>query len=115
MSSFAKTLADKVEGYIALRRSLGYAFQKQASTLRALAQYVEASRSDGPLTGRLVLDFVIAWQGTANGRAIRHSVIRRFCEYLTIYDARTEALDRRALPRSRAIPPPRILTDEVSR
>ena len=24
MSSFAKTLADRVEGYIALRRSLGY-------------------------------------------------------------------------------------------
>ena len=29
MSSFAKTLADRVEGYIALRRSLGYAFHKQ--------------------------------------------------------------------------------------
>ena len=28
MSTFAKTLADRVEGYIALRRSLGYAFKK---------------------------------------------------------------------------------------
>jgi integrase len=39
-------------------------------------------------------------------------VLRRFCEYLAVYDARTEALDSRALPRSRAIPPPRILNDE---
>jgi len=112
MSRFAKTLADRVEGYIALRRSLGYAFQKQASILRVLAQYVEALQLDGPLTADLALGFVLAWQGTANGRAIRHGVVRRFCEYLAIYDARTETLDRHAFPRSRAIPPPRILSDE---
>jgi len=80
MSRFAKTLADRVEGYIALRRSLGYAFQKQASILRVLAQYVEALQLDGPLTADLALGFVLAWQGTANGRAIRHGVVRRFCE-----------------------------------
>ena len=50
-------------------------------------------------------------EGTANGRAIRHGVLRRFCDYLAIYDARTEALNPRALSRSRAIPPPRILSD----
>ncbi|MBV8455490.1 MAG: tyrosine-type recombinase/integrase, partial [Acetobacteraceae bacterium] len=112
MSSFAKILAERVEGYIALRRSLGYAFQKQATTLRALVRYVEARHLDGPLTRELALGFVISWPGTADGRAVRHSVVRRFCEYLAIYDARTDALDRRALPRFRAIPPPRILSDE---
>lgn len=112
MSSFAKTLANRVEGYIALRRSLGYAFQKQAMTLRALARYVDAQQLDGPLTRELALGFVLSWQGTANGRAVRHGVVRRFCEYLAVYDARTEALDRGALPRSRAIPLPRILSDE---
>ena len=50
MNAFAKTLADKVEGYITLRRSLGYAFRKQAAILRALARYVEAGQLDGPLT-----------------------------------------------------------------
>ncbi|HJU17250.1 MAG TPA: tyrosine-type recombinase/integrase [Stellaceae bacterium] len=111
MSAFARTLADKVEGYITLRRALGYAFRKQAAILRALVRYVEAEQLAGPLTREMVLNFLFSREGTANGRAIHHGILRRFCEYLAIYDARTEALDPRALPRSRAIPPPRILSD----
>jgi integrase len=112
MSAFAKTLANRVEGYIALRRSLGYAFQKQAAILRALARYAEAGQLDGPLTREMAINFIFSWEGTANGRAIHYGIIRRFCEYLAIYDAQTEALEPRELPRSRAIPPPRILSDE---
>ena len=112
MSSFERTLAIKVEDYVTLRQSLGYAFQKQAATLRALVQYAKVEELDGPLTRDMALNFVFSWEGTANGRATRHGVVRRFCEYLAIYDPRTEALDPRALPRSRAIPPPRILTDD---
>jgi integrase len=112
MSGFTEQLAGRIEGYIALRRSLGYAFHKQAAILRALARYVEARQIEGPLTQDLALRFLLSWEGTANGRAVRHGVIRRFCEYLAIYDARTETLDPRALPRSRAVPPPRILSDE---
>ncbi|MGO9998612.1 MAG: tyrosine-type recombinase/integrase [Acetobacteraceae bacterium] len=115
MSSFARTLAIKVEDYVTLRRSLGYAFQKQAPTLRALVQYAKVGQLDGPLTRDMALNYVFSWEGTANGRATRHGVVRRFCEYLAIYDPRTEALDPRALPRSRAIPPPRILTDDELR
>ena len=111
MSAFARILAEKIESYIALRRSLGYSFKKQAATLRALARFVETEQLDGPLTRGMALNFVLSWDGTTNGRAIRHGVLRRFYEYLAIYDARTEALDPRALPRSRAIPPPRILSD----
>ena len=112
MSSFAKILAERVESYIALRRSLGYAFANSATILRALARYVAAEDPDGPLTQDLAVSFVLSWDGTANGRAIRHGVVRRFCDYLAIYDGRTEALDPRTFPRSRAIPPPHILTDE---
>ena len=61
MSSFAKILAERVEGYIALRRSLGYTFRKQATTLRALVRYVEARHLDGPLTRKLALGFVMSW------------------------------------------------------
>ena len=111
MSSFARILAIKVEDYITLRRSLGYSFRKQAATLRALVLYAEVEQLDGPLTQDVALKFVFSREGTADGRAIRHGVVRRFCEYLAIYDPRTEALDPRALPRSRVIPPPRILTD----
>jgi integrase len=37
---------------------------------------------------------------------------RLFLEYLAIFDPRTEALDPKAFPRNRAIPPPRLLTDD---
>jgi integrase len=111
MSTFAKVLAERVEGYIELRRSLGYAFCKQAITLRGLVHYVAVRQLDGPLTQHMALDFVLASADTANGRAVRYGVLRRFCEYLAVYDARTKPLDPRILPRSRAIPPPRILSD----
>ena len=112
MNRFARTLATRVEDYVTLRRSLGYSFQKQAGTLRALVRYVESEQLCGPLTRTMTLSFVLSWQGSCNGRATRHGVVRRFGEYLAIYDTRTEALDPRALPRSRAIPPRRILTDQ---
>jgi integrase len=108
----SETLAVRVEGYIALRRSLGYAFRKQAAILRAFARHAAARRLDGPLTRDAAIDFVLSREETANGHAVSYRVLRRFSEYLAIYDARTEALDPRALPRSRAVPPPRILTDE---
>ena len=50
MSVFAKMLAEKVQSYIELRRSLGYAFKKQAATLRAFVRHVESEQLDGPLT-----------------------------------------------------------------
>ena len=78
MSSFARTLANKVEDYVTLRRSLGYAFQKQAATLRALVRYAKVEQLDGPLTRDMALNFVFSWEGTANGRATRHGVVRRF-------------------------------------
>lgn len=111
MSDFATTIADRAEAYIALRRSLGYSFKKQAAVLRALACYVAHEALDGPLTRAMALDFVLSWNGTPNGRAIRYGVVRRFADYLAIYDPRTDALDPKTLPRSRAIPPPRILSD----
>lgn len=43
-----RQLADRVDGYVTLHRSLGYSFRKQAATLRALARFVEAKRLDGP-------------------------------------------------------------------
>jgi integrase len=59
-----------------------------------------------------VLGFIFSWEGTANGRAIHYGIVRRFSDYLAVFDPGTELLDAKALPRSRAIPPPRILTDD---
>ena len=88
MSVFAKMLGEKVQSYIELRRSLGYAFKKQAGTLRAFVRHVESEQLGGPLTKGMALNFVLSFAGAANGRATRHGVLRRFCEYLAVYDAR---------------------------
>ncbi|WP_287367643.1 tyrosine-type recombinase/integrase [Mesorhizobium sp.] len=111
MTGFTRFLGEKVERYIELRHSLGYAFSKQAGTLRAFVRYVERAQLDAPATQTMALDFVLSFGGAANGRATRHGVLRRFYEYLAVYDTQTEALERRAFPRSRAITPPRILSE----
>jgi integrase len=110
MNTFAAMLLKRVEGYIELRRSLGLGFRKQGATLRRFQRYVAASRLEGPLTQDMALAFSLASSGTANGRECRYGVIRRFSEYLAIFDPRTQRLEPRVLPRSRAIPPPRILS-----
>lgn len=111
MTVFARFLGEKVERYIELRHSLGYSFSKQAGTLRAFVRYVERTQLDAPASRTMALDFVLSFGGAANSRATRHGVLRRFYEYLAVYDAQTKALERRAFPRSRANPPPRILSE----
>ena len=111
MSDFADLLVAKVRDYIHLRRSLGYAFDAQAATLEAFHRFVARQDHSGPLTGELALAFVLACDVTPNVRARCHAVLRRFAEYLAIFETSTEVLDPQALPRSRAIPPARILDD----
>jgi len=112
MTTFATTVADSIDRYIALQRSLGYQFRKQAASLHAFLRHVRSTRARGPLSQALALDFAMAGHLTPNGRASRYAVIRRFAEYHAAFDPCSEPLDRRALPRSRAIPPPRILSDQ---
>ncbi len=115
MSTFVNTVAASIESYLALQHSLGYQFRKQAGSLQAFLRYVRSTQAQGPLSQALALECVMANDLTPNGRAIRYAVIRRFAEYHAAFDPRTEPFDRRALPRSRAIPPPRILSDEELR
>ncbi|KWR74342.1 tyrosine-type recombinase/integrase [Cupriavidus sp. IDO] len=115
MTPFVTALTAGVESYIALQRSLGYQFRKQSTSLHAFLGYVRSSHADGPLSRALAVDFVIGSNLTLNGRAIRYGVVRRFAEYYAAFDPRTESLDRRAFPRSRAVPPPRILSEEELR
>ncbi len=115
MTTFAKRIADSIDRYIALQQSLGYQYRKQAASLHAFLRYVHATHARGPLSQALALDFAMASDLTPNGRAIRYAVIRRFAAYHAAFDPRTESLDPRALPRSRAIPPPRILSEQELR
>jgi integrase len=111
MTNFSAFLGEKVGRYIELRRSLGYAFDKQAGTLRAFVRHVERAELGPPASRTMALNFVLSFGGATNSRAVRHGVLRRFYEYLDIYDPRTESLERRPFARSRAIAPPRILSE----
>lgn len=111
MTAFYRLLTDKIAQYIRLRQALGYIYRKQASTLHGFQRFVRKKGVMGPLTQDLALAFVASCEVTPNVRACHYAVIRRFAEYLSVFDPRTEALDGRALPRSRAIPPARILND----
>ncbi len=71
MTAFATFLSEKIERYIELRRSLGYAFDKQAGTLRAFVHHVVRSQLDGPATRTMAIDFVLSFRGAANSRAVR--------------------------------------------
>ena len=65
MTAFAASIGEKAEHYIELRRSLGYAFNKQAGTLRAFVRYVERAQLDAPATRTMALDFVLSFGGAA--------------------------------------------------
>jgi integrase len=111
VSTFACRLVDHLNRYVQLRRSLGYSFKTQAATLQAFGRFVKRRAEAGPLTQHLVLTFVLGYQVTPNVRARRYAVLKNFADYFAVFDSRTEALDRQVLPRSRAIPPARLLEE----
>ena len=115
MSAFVDDLTASVDSYLALQHSLGYQFRKQAGSLRTFLRYVRSTGARGPLSQALALECVMTSGLAPYGKAIRYAVIRRFAQYHAAFDPRTEAFDPRVLPTSRAIPPPRILSDEQLR
>lgn len=115
MTAFAQRVIDGITRYVALRRDLGYAFAKQAAILRDFGRFVAQRRAAGPLTQAIALAYVVGCEVTSNERQRRYRVVKNFAEYFGIFDRRTESLDPHVLPRSRAIPPARILDDEELR
>ena len=112
MTGCARRLSDRIMRYVALRRALGYTFTKQAAILRGFGRFVTHRRDAGPLTQRLALAFVLGGDVTPNERHRRYGIVKNFADYLAIFDRRTQPLDPHVLPRSRAIPPVRILDHE---
>jgi integrase len=116
MNTFVNLVAEKIDNYIQLRRSLGHSFKTQAATLKAFLSFLDQNGNAGPLTQELVLSYVISCNVTPNVRARRYGFLRNFAAYFSVFDSRTGVLDPRALPRSRAIAPVRILDeDELGR
>ena len=82
--------------------------------MRSLARFVETEQLGRSAHPRLGAQFRPIIEGAANGRAIRHGFSAAFAN---ISPSLTRGPKRSILahfPRSRAIPPPRILSDEES-
>ncbi len=113
MKSFQSVIAEYLVAYITLRRALGFQFERQVSALRAFDSYLVQRDNPQPLTQEMVLDFATADpSSSADKRARRYNVVRRFCEYLATYDSKAPALDPKALPRTNTRRACRIITDE---
>lgn len=113
MKSFTSIIGERLNAYITLQRALGFQFERQVSVLRVFDEYLEKQGNPQPLTQELVVDFASADpSGSADKRARRYNVIRRFCEYLASDDPNTPALDPKLFPRVNSRHPSRIITDE---
>ena len=51
----AKTMAERVEEYLAYRRALGYQVRTQGGMLRSFARFADESGHLGPLTSEIAL------------------------------------------------------------
>jgi integrase len=111
MTAFSERVTHGITRYVALRRALGCAFTKQAAILQELGRFITQRREASPLTQDAVLASVLQCEVTPNERQRRYRVVKNFLDYFAIFDPRTPSLDPHALPRSRAIPPVRILDD----
>ncbi len=88
----ARTMLSLAEGYLAERRALGIDLRIPGDQITAFARFVDAAGHTGPLTTRIILDWV---QGQAKHAkpfswARRLDVLRPFARYLTRLDPATE-------------------------
>ena len=117
MTAFQSVFAERLAGYVGLRRQLGLRFVNQEALLRAFDRHVSERDYRGGLTEELARTFataVAATSATISGR--RYSVVRQFADDLATFDPRTPRLDPKALYRKWRQPPPYIFTeDELGR
>ena len=98
MTPTTTTFSELVEGYLAMRRGLGYRLIRQAVYLDSFARYLDGLGAVGPVS----LEQATAWATTTTGSdpqtpARRLMVVRGFLRYLAVLDGETE------------IPPPGFL------
>jgi integrase len=102
-----QSMAEQVSQYIQFKRSCGYKFKTQGKELILFAKYAELTGHKGPLT----LELAVRWARlpeNADRRywAIRYGHVRRFSQYMILFDTDTEILPKGLLgPSKRRLPP----------
>jgi integrase len=113
MTSFSSVYADPLSAYVALKRAVGFQFERQVAHLQAFDEYVLQQELRAPLSQEMVIAFATHDPSTSMDlRARRYLAIRGFYEYLATLDPRTPSLDPKALPRPGDRPVRHIIDDE---
>jgi integrase/recombinase XerD len=105
-----------LKSYLKLRRGLGFKMHNAAMFLRNFVRFAEAKRSRF-ITTKLALQWASQPQNIQTvQRAYRLGIVRRFAEYVSTVDPRTEVPAPKLLPcRIRRRPPHVYTQDEVLR
>ena len=107
-----QSIAKQVNQYIQFKRSCGYKFETQGKELILFAKYAELTGHKGPLT----LELAVRWARlpeNADRRywAIRYGHVRRFSQYMILFDPDTEILPKGLLGKSKRRLPPHIYSE----
>src|SRR5207249_9740268 len=92
-----KTLKIHLDNYLKLRRQLGYKMKEAGSLLRNFVRFAEQEGA-----GFISTKLAVRWAAKPNikplQRGIRLGMVRRFAEYVSAHDARTEVPAQKLLP-----------------
>jgi len=93
-----KTMAERVEAYLAYRHTLGYQLHKEGQRLRSFARFADAAGYQGPLTTEIALRWArLPKQAARHYQARRLSVVRTLARYLAAREPGTEIPPRHLL------------------
>lgn len=95
------TMVQQVRTYLEYRRSLGFGLKSSSREVLQFARFVDESGHQGPLTTKLILQWVhLPKAASRSHTANRLSTARGFARYLAARDGRTEVPDWRLLPKT---------------
>lgn len=106
------TLAAHLDNYLKLRRQLGYKLVVPGILLRDFVRYSQENRMKFITTKSALRWAILPENIKQRQRAVRLSVVRRFAQYLSAIDPRTEIPAHRLLPFQYRRPTPYIYKDE---
>ena len=93
-----KTMAERVEEYLAYRHALGYQLHKEGQRLRSFARFADEAGHKGPLTTDLALRWArLPEQAARSYQARRLGVVRTLARYLAPREPGTEIPPRNLL------------------
>jgi integrase len=107
-----KTMADRVEEYLAYRHALGYQLRKESQRLRSFARFADEAGHQGPLTTEIALNWArLPEQAARHYQARRLGIVRALARYLAAREPGTEVPPRNLLGPSYARRPAFIYSD----